>query len=80
MPLTPQNIQLQIKTTNIGPTPTAAISWYAQAHSTNTLYYRTMTNPNWLVRTNFVQSATPGRVTNFDSLGAGHLYKVSVGQ
>jgi hypothetical protein len=80
VPLTPQNIQLQIKTANVGSTPMAAISWYAQAHSTNTLYYRTMTNPNWQVRTNFVQGATAGRVTNFDSVGASHLYKVSVGQ
>ena len=80
VPLTAQNIQLQIAATTVNSTPMAAISWYAQAHSTNTLYYRTLTNPNWLVRTNFVQGTTPGRVTNFDSLGAGHLYKVSVAQ
>jgi hypothetical protein len=80
VPLTAQNIQLQIGTTNVGSTPMAAISWYAQAGSTNTLYYRTLTNPSWLVRTNFVQGATAGRVTKYDSLDASHLYKVSVAQ
>ncbi|HXC97955.1 MAG TPA: hypothetical protein VN048_01350, partial [Verrucomicrobiae bacterium] len=78
VPLTPQNIQLQIGTTNVGSTPMAAISWYAQAYSTNTLYYRTLANTSWQVRTNFVQGATAGRVRLLDSLSTGHLYRVSV--
>ena len=78
VPLTPQNIMLLIGATNINSTPMATISWYAQAYSTNTLYYRTLSNPTWLVRTNFVQGATAGRVSCLDTIGSSHLYKVSV--
>lgn len=76
--LTPQTILLNIGATNVASTPMASISWYSPAFSTNTLYYRTLTNPNWLVRTNFIQGATSGRVSCLDSLGTSHLYRVSV--
>ena len=78
VPLTPQTIHLQIGTTNVNSTPKAAISWYAPAYSTNTLYTRTFLNTNWLVRTNFVQGASSGRVSFLDSMATNHLYKVGV--
>ena len=78
VPLTPQTIALVIGTTNVNSTPEAAISWYAPAYSTNTLYSRTFSNTSWLVRTNFVQGASSGRVNFLDSMATNHLYKVGV--
>jgi hypothetical protein len=78
IPLTPQTIALVIGTTNVSSTPEAAISWYAPAYSTNTLYSRTFSNSSWLVRTNFVQGASSGRVNFLDSMATNHLYKVGV--
>jgi hypothetical protein len=78
--LSPQTISLAIGTTNISSTTEAAISWYAPAYSTNTLYYRTMLNTNWTVRTNIVQGAASGRLNFIDSMTTNRLYRVGVTQ
>jgi hypothetical protein len=77
-PLTAQTIALAIGTTNISSKTEAAISWYAPANSTNTLYYRTMLSTNWIVRTNIVQGAVSGRVNFVDSMATNRLYRVGV--
>jgi hypothetical protein len=76
--LTPQNILLKIGATNVNSSPMATISWYAPAYSTNTLYYRALTDTSWQVRTNFIQGATSGRVNLLDSVSTSHLYRVCV--
>lgn len=78
--LTPQTIMLKIGSTNVNSSPMATISWYSPAHSTNTLYYKSLTGGSWQVRTNFVSGGTSGRVSVLDSLGSSHLYKVNVAQ
>jgi hypothetical protein len=76
--LTPESIGLVIALATNNSSSMAAISWLAPAYSTNTLYTRTLLNPNWQVRTNFVQGASNSRVTVFDSLLTNHLYKVGI--
>jgi hypothetical protein len=76
--LTPQSILLKIGATNVNSSPMATISWYAPAHSTNTLYSRALTDASWQVRTNFIQGAASGRVNLLDSVSTSHLYRVCV--